>query len=107
MRAWRLSLLAVVWGGLACTQGSPRAKVSSADGGGGAGAAPTAGRSGPRKGGYLVVSSFEPRTVNPVIQAAFDVATPLIFEGLVGYDARGELVPVLAEKWERSPDGKV
>src|SRR6266545_3524003 len=104
MLARRITLIgALLSGALACTGGGPRAKVTlAADGGGG-----SATKAGQHKGGYLVVSSPEPRSVNPITQAAFDVATPLIFEPLVGLDARGEEVPVLAEKWERSPDGKV
>ncbi len=58
-----------------------------------------------RVGGYLVFPSAEPRVLNPVLQNAFDQAHPLIFEGLVGLDVKGELVPRLAESWEPSADG--
>src|SRR5262249_49884962 len=57
-------------------------------------------------GGYLVINSPEPRILNPVTQAAFDLATPLIYEGLVGLDSKTEPVPVLAEKWTSSADGR-
>jgi peptide/nickel transport system substrate-binding protein len=59
-----------------------------------------------RQGGYVVLPSAEPPFVNPARQSSFDLATPLVFEGLVGVDARLEPVPVLAEKWDRSADGK-
>jgi peptide/nickel transport system substrate-binding protein len=71
------------------------------------GAAGAATGGGPRVGGYIILPSPEPKIINPVLQTAFDLATPLIYEGLVGLDAKLEPVPVLAEKWERSPDGKV
>lgn len=93
--------------------GGTKVKGTASNDAGVAGTAPagssTTGKGGPKQknGGYIVVTSPEPRALNPVTQAAFDVATPLIFEGLVGLDARTEPVPVLAEKWERSPDGKV
>jgi peptide/nickel transport system substrate-binding protein len=57
-------------------------------------------------GGYLVMPSPEPRILNPVTQAAYDLATPLVYEGLVGLDAKSEPVPVLAEQWASSNDGR-
>ena len=81
---------------LACTSGSKDQPGPSAQEPGGKG----------RQGGYVVLPSAEPPYLNPVRQSAVDVATPLVFEGLVGVDARLEHVPVLATKWERSPDGK-
>ena len=81
---------------LACTSGSKDKPGPSAQEPGGKG----------RQGGYVVLPSAEPPYLNPVRQSAVDVATPLVFEGLVGVDARLEHVPVLATKWERSPDGK-
>src|SRR5512143_785993 len=95
-RLWLLLPLLAV----ACT--GTRVKVSTTSDGG-VNIATTVGATGtegPRRGGYIVVSSPEPRSLNPVTQAAFDVATPLIFEGLVGLDLRGEPVPALAEKWQ-------
>src|SRR5689334_18215621 len=59
-----------------------------------------------KKGGYIVIPSPEPALVNPVLQTAFDLATPLIYEGLVGVDAKFEPQPLLAESWERANDGK-
>ena len=61
---------------------------------------------GPVTGGYLVLPSLEPPSLNPVVQATYDEATPLIFEGLVGLDARLEPRERLAAKWAQSPDGK-
>ncbi len=95
---------------MACTSGSrTKAPATKADGGGGtATAASTAtAKPGSREGGYIVIASPEPRALNPVTQVAFDVATPLIFDGLVGLDARSELIPMLAERWDRSADGRV
>jgi peptide/nickel transport system substrate-binding protein len=61
----------------------------------------------PHPGGHLVLPSVEPRDFNPAVQTRFDRATPLVFDGLVGLDANLKVVPVLAESWELSADGKV
>jgi peptide/nickel transport system substrate-binding protein len=58
-----------------------------------------------KKGGYLVIPSAEPALINPVLQNAFDLAHPLIFEGLVGLDSSFELVGALAQSWDRAADG--
>lgn len=93
-----LLLAAAAWAATACT---PNAKPATTD------ASPGTRPSGSgRQGGYLVLPSPEPRVLNPIAQAEFDLATPLIFEGLVGVDAKSELVPVLAESWEASSDGR-
>lgn len=60
----------------------------------------------PRRGGHIVLPSNEPRDLNPALQTRFDRATPLIFEGLVGLDARMNVVPRLADSWELSDGGK-
>ncbi len=54
----------------------------------------------------MKLPSNEPRYLNPVIETRADLANTLIFEGLVGLDARMEPVPRLAESWEWSGDGK-
>lgn len=61
----------------------------------------------PQRGGHLMLPSNEPRYLNPVLEQRVERANMLIYEGLVGLDARLEPVPRLAEKWEISPDGKV
>src|SRR5690606_7276359 len=61
---------------------------------------------GPQPGGHLRLPSNEPRYLNPVLETRFERANMLIFEGLVGLDARLEPVPRLAVRWERSTDGK-
>lgn len=61
----------------------------------------------PQPGGYLKLPSTEPRYLNPVLETRLQKANMLIFEGLVGLNARLEPVPRLAESWEQSPDGKV
>ena len=57
-------------------------------------------------GGRVVLPSNEPRYLNPILETRFTRAVPLIFEGLVGLDPALEPVPLLAEKWQRSGDGK-
>jgi len=63
----------------------------------------------PAYGGSLtegVVGS--PRFINPLLamsDADRDLAT-LTYAGLMGLSGRGELVPILAERYEVSPDGK-
>lgn len=61
----------------------------------------------PQHGGYLKLPSLEPRYLNPVLETRLEKANMLVFEGLVGLNARLEPVPRLAESWEQSPDGKV
>lgn len=61
---------------------------------------------GPQPGGHLRLPSNEPVYLNPVIQQQSELASPLIFEGLVGLDARLEPVERLATKWNISADGK-
>lgn len=49
-----------------------------------------------------------PRFVNPIL-AISDTdrdVTALVFAGLMGHDSSGNLVPILAEKYDVSPDGK-
>ncbi len=57
-------------------------------------------------GGHIKIPSNEPRFLNPVLETRFNRANILIFEGLVGFDAKLEPVPRLAESWEQSNDGK-
>ena len=66
----------------------------------------------PRQGGQIVLpagsggGSSEPRYLNPILETRFTRANALIFEGLVGLSSTLEPVPVLAESWQASPDGK-
>lgn len=62
----------------------------------------------PAYGGSLVEGSVgAPRFVNPLlaISDADRALAALTFAGLMGYDAEGRLVPVLAESYEVSEDG--
>jgi peptide/nickel transport system substrate-binding protein len=70
-------------------------------------AAPAADTAHPRMGGHIRLASNEPRYLNPILETRLERASTLIFEGLVGLDARLEPVPRLATRWEQSPDGKV
>ncbi|HWN69379.1 MAG TPA: ABC transporter substrate-binding protein [Haliangium sp.] len=70
-------------------------------------ASPPEAARGPQQGGYLRLPSLEPRFLNPVLETRLEKANMLVFEGLVGLNARLEPVPRLAESWEQSPDGKV
>jgi len=63
----------------------------------------------PRKGGVLTVHfATEQRILNPSLQASTGVyiVGGKIQEALVDLDNDGNPVPVLAESWESSPDGK-
>ncbi len=59
-----------------------------------------------KHGGFLRLQSNEPRYLNPILQTRFERVSPLIFEGLVGIDARLEPVPRLAESWKLAGDGQ-
>lgn len=60
----------------------------------------------PQHGGHLRLSSNEPVYLNPVLETRANKATSLIFEGLVGLDARLEPVKRLAKDWKISADKK-
>jgi peptide/nickel transport system substrate-binding protein len=59
----------------------------------------------PVPGGHVRLPSNEPRWLNPVLETRFDLANTILYEGLVGIDAKGEPTPRLAESWTVSPDG--
>jgi peptide/nickel transport system substrate-binding protein len=101
MRASRLGFAPVALAFLAsCPQGQKAAPAGDAGGAGPASA------TGPRAGGFIVLPSPEPRILNPVTRVGFDLATPLLFDSLVALDPKNEPVPVLAQSWDRSADGK-
>lgn len=60
-----------------------------------------------RQGGHLKLHSNEPQYLNPVLETRFERVNMLIYEGLVGLDARLEPVARLAESWDISESGKV
>ena len=67
-------------------------------------------QSKPKKGGTITVGlNTDVTAVDPHVTTAFVTATVLnhVFEPLVGHGEKMELVPVLAERWEISPDYKV
>jgi peptide/nickel transport system substrate-binding protein len=58
------------------------------------------------RGGVVRMLSNEPKHLNPIIEPRFVVANNLIFEGLVGVNAKLEPVERLAKSWEFSADNK-
>lgn len=83
-------------------------KGSGKSGGGAASATVAAPEAdGPQRGGHVKLPSNEPRYTNPILETRFDMASGLIFEGLVGVDAKYDPVKRLAESWTMSDDGKV
>jgi peptide/nickel transport system substrate-binding protein len=69
-------------------------------------AKPTEGTSPVEKGGMVRIPSNEPKYLNPILEPRFVPANDLIFEGLVGLDAKGNPTPRLAQSWDVSQDGK-
>ncbi|NMB24272.1 MAG: ABC transporter substrate-binding protein [Firmicutes bacterium] len=64
----------------------------------------------PEYGGHLVVAvPIDPDTFDPhkAVAAATKEIDFNIYQGLVSYDARGEIIPALAKSWDVSEDGKV
>ncbi|MEM1059459.1 MAG: peptide ABC transporter substrate-binding protein [Verrucomicrobiota bacterium] len=62
----------------------------------------------PQKADFTVVNGAEPQTLDPAVisgQAEGRIAQTL-FEGLLARNAKGELIPGVAERWELSEDGK-
>lgn len=62
----------------------------------------------PASGGiYTEAAVGMPRAINPLLAFGNDLdldLSGLIFQGLVGLNERGEVIPALAESWEISPD---
>ena len=61
-----------------------------------------------KQGGIIrTIIGAEPDSLDPWISAASDTQAIMnnVFEGLIGYNEKGELIPALAEKYEVSPDG--
>lgn len=64
--------------------------------------------SAPRRGGVLDIATlgeprgFDPATASDELSA---VVIRMVFDGLVDYDEKGRIVPVLAERWEAADDG--
>ncbi len=100
MRLSLVALVAIVCAGL-CSAGcgenlaSPMAAASPED-------------ATPRQGGTLRLASFadirglDPATTSGALDSE---AIELIFAGIVDLDAKGEVVPDIASRWEISPDG--
>jgi len=63
----------------------------------------------PSPGGtYVEGLAGAPQAINPLLCQLNDADRDLcrlVFEGLTGFDERGNVIPRLAEKWEISPDG--
>jgi peptide/nickel transport system substrate-binding protein len=62
----------------------------------------------PARGGTLVVAlSADPGHLNPAIttSGATHTAAELLYNGLLGQDERGQVVPELAESWQVEQDG--
>lgn len=69
-------------------------------------AAGTGTGTGAGTGTLRVPTSKEANDLNPWKYSGLWVISSLIYEPLVGYGAGGQIVPVLAESWEVSDDGK-
>jgi peptide/nickel transport system substrate-binding protein len=87
---------------LPACKGSGASGSAKASGTGGAAA-----DSGPQRGGHVKLPSNEPRYANPILETRFAIAGGLIFEGLLGVDAKLDPVKRLAESYDVSGDGKV
>ena len=64
----------------------------------------------PAPGGiYSEALVGEPQFINPILLGINDVdrdIAALVYSGLMKYDAQGNIIPDLAERYEASPDGK-
>ena len=92
----------------ACLIATPACKGSGASSGGKAsGTAGGSAEAGPQRGGHVKLPSNEPRYTNPILETRFAVAGGLIFEGLLGVDAKLDPAYRLAESYKFSDDGRV
>ena len=62
------------------------------------------GWSQPKSGGTLVMVHTDPGVMNPILEGAWPHFPRMSFNGLVDYDAKGNIVPSLATSWQESPD---
>ena len=102
---------AIVLGTAACSSGSGSSSSSSAAASGSAtSAAPTPSDSIVRGGTlqFAVTDANSSETLDPAISAVTDDAAicATLYEGLVRYNSNWELIPMLADSWEVSPDAK-
>src|SRR5689334_22916686 len=84
----------------ACISAGSDSKKANRDGGDGSGKGEL------QRGGMIKMPSNEPKYLNPLLEPRFVVANALIFEGLVGLDAKVEPTKRLADSWTFSDDGK-
>jgi peptide/nickel transport system substrate-binding protein len=59
---------------------------------------------GPKSGGTLVLLQVHPTWWNPLLESSAPFVNRIVYMGLTDYDAKGEVVPGLAEKWSVSGD---
>src|SRR5712691_2185457 len=83
---WMIRLTLVLW--LISTFGSP-----------------SVGWGQPKYGGTLVMVHNDPDLMNPVATPGWIQFQRMSFNGLIDYDAQGNVVPSLATSWEISEDG--
>ncbi len=83
---WMMLLMLVLW--LISTFGSPGV-----------------GWGQPKYGGTLVMVHNDPDLMNPVATPGWIQFQRMSFNGLIDYDAEGNIVPGLATAWEISEDG--
>ena len=58
----------------------------------------------PKSGGTLVLIQAHPTWWNPLLESSAPFVNRILYMGLTDYDAKGEVVPGLAEKWSVSSD---
>ena len=106
---------AIAWAALACLAAGAAGCAKKADKNKSKGSesrkgvedeSPARAGKGARVGGHLVLPSATPRYLNPILETRFQRANALLFEGLVGLSSSLEPVPLLAESWQQSSDGK-
>jgi peptide/nickel transport system substrate-binding protein len=66
---------------------------------------PSMGWGQPKSGGTLVMVHNDPDIMNPVVTPGWIQFQRMSFNGLIDYDAQGNIVPGLATAWEISADG--
>ena len=94
-----LGALAILFNGIACGSSPLPAPLASAQ----------TDEAAPRRGGTLQIATIgEPRGFDPATAAdgVSDIIVHLVFDGLVDYDEKSQIVPVLAQRWEVANGGK-
>ncbi len=103
-KRWTAFLLAAATIALAGCSGQPAASGSAPAGSSSAGVTSAA---APKETTVKIALGSEPDSLDPMLSAATDTSSVMdnVFEGLLGFNQKGEFIPAIAESYTLSDDG--